>query len=145
MEVIGSIPEAAIDLIKRFEGLKLISYQDSVGVWTIGYGHTKGVKPNIKISVAAATTLLMQDLKIAYLATARLISVPITSNQLSALLSFVFNLGSGALQRSSLRAKLNRDEYEDAADEFLKWVYAGGMKLKGLLLRRQAERQLFLK
>ena len=74
----------------------------------------------------------------------RLITVPLSDGQFDALVSFTFNLGSGALQRSTLRRKVNRQEYEDAALEFGKWVWAGGRRLKGLINRRKAEAALFL-
>ena len=140
------IPQQAIDLITRFEGCRLKAYRDDgYGIITIGYGHTKNVNLGDIITESQALEFLQQDLQVAARAIARLITVKLTDNQLSALLSFTFNLGSGALQRSTLRMKLNRGEYKDAADEFLKWASAGGKQLKGLMLRRQAERNLFLK
>lgn len=69
----------------------------------------------------------------------RLIKVPLTDGQFDALVSFTFNLGSGALQRSTLRRKVNREEHADVPREFLRWVWAGGKKLKGLIKRREAE------
>lgn len=139
-----NIPSPAINLITHFEGLKLKAYRDSVGIPTIGVGHTKDVQLTDIITYSQAIELLQQDLQVAAVALARLIKVTLNMNQFSALLSFTFNLGSGTLQRSTLRMKLNRGEYRDAANEFLKWDKAGGMKLKGLVLRRQAERTLFM-
>jgi GH24 family phage-related lysozyme (muramidase) len=86
----------------------------------------------------------MRDLAPREVAVSRLITVPLNQNQFDALVSFVFNLGSGALQCSTLRRRLNAGAYLEAADEFPKWVYAGGRKLKGLVRRREAERILFL-
>lgn len=81
--------------------------------------------------------------RIAERAVLRLISVPLTDGQFDALVSFTFNLGAGALQRSTLRRKMNRGEAEDVPAEFMKWVWAGGRKLKGLIKRRCAEALLF--
>ena len=77
-------------------------------------------------------------------AVTRLVKVPLTQGKFDALVSFTFNLGGGALQRSTLRQKINRQDYEGAANEFLKWVRAGGAVSKGLVARRIAERNLFL-
>ncbi|MBN8542806.1 MAG: lysozyme [Alphaproteobacteria bacterium] len=88
---------------------------------------------------------LRKDLRVAEQAVMRLIHVPLTQNQFDALVSFTFNLGSGALQRSTLRRKINRGEHEAAAREFSKWVFAGGKRLSGLVRRRQAEGKLYMK
>lgn len=140
--------ERCIELIKRFEGFSPKPYLCPAGYWTIGYGHviTAQDKDNYRdpITEAEAEALLKKDVFKAEKAVLRLIKVPLTDGQFDALVDFVFNLGGGALQRSTLRAKLNRGEYLDAADEFLKWVWAGGRKLKGLVRRRIAERELFL-
>lgn len=139
-----SINQEGIDLIKAYEGFSEAVYLDSVGVPTIGFGHTgSGVRLN-RVSREQAEALLRSDLRAAERSVLRLIHVPLTDDQYAALVSFAFNLGGGALQRSTLRAKLNRGEYEAAANEFPKWVFAGGKRLKGLARRREAERQLFL-
>ena len=91
-----------------------------------------------------ADQLLKRDIGSAERSVERLIRVQINDNEFSSLVSFVYNLGSGRLQSSTLRAKLNRDDREGAADEFPKWRRAGGKILKGLVLRREAERSLFL-
>lgn len=88
--------------------------------------------------------LLMLDIAKFERAVERLITAPLNQNQFDALVSFSFNLGSGSLQNSTLRRRVNRSEYERAADEFPRWVFAGGRKLKGLVRRRYAERELFL-
>jgi lysozyme len=80
---------------------------------------------------------------IAEQAVCRLVKVPLTDGQFDALVSFTFNLGSGALQRSTLRRKVNREEHEEVPREFLRWVWAGGRKLKGLVRRRAAEADLY--
>jgi lysozyme len=86
-----------------------------------------------------ALDLLRKDVAVAERAVLRLINVPLTQGQFDALVSFTFNLGSGALQRSTLRRKVNREEHDDVPAEFMKWVWAGGRKLKGLVKRRKAE------
>lgn len=142
------ITVSGIEFIKNFEAYSPIPYICPAGYITIGYGHvvTENEKNNFKkeISKEEAEELLKKDLHKSEKAILRLISVPLTNNQFDALCSFVFNAGSGALQRSTLRAKLNREEYEDAADEFLKWIWAGGRILNGLVKRRRAERDLFI-
>lgn len=132
-----------IPIIKQYEGLKLEAYLCPAGIPTIGYGHTRGVKLGQKISAAQAEVFLDHDYEEAEDAVKRLITVPLTDNQLGALTSFVFNLGEGKLLGSTLRRKLNSGDYKGAAAEFDKWVYSGGKKLNGLIARRTAERKLF--
>jgi len=132
-----------LDIIKQFEGLKLKAYLCPAGKPTIGYGHTYGVKLGRTITKAEAETLLNLDYQDAVHGVEELTKVPLTENQLGALASFVFNLGRGKLLGSTLRKKLNQGDYKGAAEEFDKWVFAGGVKLKGLVARRAAERQLF--
>lgn len=144
------ISEEGLELIKRFEGFEPKVYLDAVGLPTIGYGHLlkKGEEKNFKgvtLTEQQASLLLRQDIREAELAVLRLIRVPLTDGQFAALVSFVFNLGAGALQRSSLRQKVNREEHGAVPHEFTKWVYAGGKKLKGLILRREAEARLYIK
>jgi lysozyme len=110
---------------------------------TIGYGHliTEANKEQFLDGVDEdeALDLLRQDVAVAERAVLRLISVPLTQGQFDALVSFTFNLGAGALQRSTLRRKVNREEHTDVPAELMKWVWAGGRKLKGLVKRRKAE------
>ena len=87
--------------------------------------------------------MLQVDVGVAERAVLRLITVPLTDAQFDALVSFTFNLGAGALQRSSLRRKVNREEHADVPAEFMKWVWAGGRKLKGLVSRRAAEAAMY--
>jgi lysozyme len=137
------ITQAGIDLIKRFEGLSPTVYICPAGYPTIGYGHV--VKPDERqqfaggITTEQAETLLRQDVQTAESAVLRLITVPLTDGQFDALVSFTFNLGAGALQRSTLRRKINRRDYAAVPAEFRKWVWAGGRKLEGLVRRREAE------
>ncbi|WP_210523472.1 lysozyme [Pantoea ananatis] len=133
-----------MDLIKRFEGLKLEVYRDSVGIPTIGYGHTNGVKMGDVITCEQADKYLREDLLVAELTINTNVKVKLTQNQFDALASFVFNLGSGNFVKSTLLKKLNAGDFAAAADEFGKWVNAGGKKLAGLVKRRAAEREVFI-
>ena len=140
-----NVSENGLDLIKRFEGCRLSAYQDSVGVWTIGYGHTRGVKRGDKITRAQADEFLAQDAAGAASDVERRVKVPLNQNQFDALVSFTFNLGDGNLKSSTLLRRLNEGNYRAAADQFGRWVFAGGVLLDGLVKRREAERQLFIK
>lgn len=133
-----------INLIKRFEGLELKSYKDSVGILTIGYGHTNAVKAGDVVTGEQADAFLREDLQVAELTVNTNVKVKLTQGQFDALVSFVFNLGSGNFVKSTLIKKLNAGDYAGAADEFGKWGNAGGKKLPGLVKRRAAEREVFL-
>jgi lysozyme len=137
------ISQSGIDLIKRFEGCRLKSYLCPAGVWTIGYGHTAGVRKNQIITSDQASAMLMSDLLQFERAINAMVAVPLKQGQFDALVSFAFNLGSGALASSTLLRKLNSGDFKGAADEFLRWNKAGGKVLEGLVRRRAAERQLF--
>ena len=137
--------EQGLRLIKHFEGFRGKPYLCPAKVWTIGYGHTGGVTAaTAPIDEPTALMLLQSDVVKFSKTVERLIRVPLTQNQFDALVSFTFNLGGGALQRSTLRQKLNRKDYAGASAEFVKWVRAGGVVSRGLLTRRIAERNLFL-
>lgn len=138
------ITEEGLDLIKQFEGLRLEAYQCSAGVWTIGYGHTLGVQEGDTISEVDADDFLAEDIGWAESEISRGVRVPISDNQFSALVSLVFNIGKGAFRASTLLKKLNDGEYDEAADEFLRWNKVHGKTLAGLTRRREAERELFL-
>jgi len=142
--MIREIPQTAIDLVSQFEGCKLEAYLDVVGVPTIGYGSTKGVELGMVITKEEALQKLQQDLEEAAKAVCRLIKTPLNDNQFSALIDFCYNLGAGALQRSTLRMKLNNGHYKLAANEFMAWTKANGVKLAGLVRRRAVEKELFL-
>ena len=131
--------------IEGYEGLRLTAYQDSVGVWTIGYGHTgPDVHEGLTITQEQADQLLSADLHKFEEGVSHLVRVPINQNQFDALVSFAFNLGLGSLGRSTLLKLLNSRDYKGAADQFLKWIYAGHEELPGLVIRRRAERAMFL-
>jgi len=144
--IAGEATAIAKNLIKEFEGLRLTQYKCSAGMPTIGYGHVirKNERVASPITEAQAEALLDQDVKIAQSSLRCYCHVPLSPLQEAALISFTFNLGAGAFQASTLRQKLNRGEYILAADEFTKWVHAGGVKLRGLVRRRALERKLFL-
>jgi lysozyme len=134
----------ALPLIKRFEGLRLSAYKCPAGVWTIGYGTTgPEVKEGDRWSVEACEEALREDCHRLLWQVRSHIKVPHSPQQMAALISFAYNLGIGALRKSTLLRRLNAGRYEDAAREFDKWVYAGGRKLPGLIKRRAAERALF--
>ncbi|WP_199152960.1 lysozyme [Chromobacterium sp. ASV23] len=134
-----------IQLIQQFEGLRLTAYQDSVGVWTIGYGHTgPDVRSGLSISNSQATQLLSQDLQRFEQGVSNLVKAAINQNQFDALISFSYNLGLGNLQSSTLLRLLNQGDYQGAAGQFPLWDKAGGKVLPGLQKRRLAEQALFL-
>lgn len=136
--------QAGIDLIKSFESCRLTAYQDSVGVWTIGYGHTSGVYAGMTITQAQADTFLRQDLATAENAVNSKVTISITQNMFDALVSLTFNIGSGKFGTSTLLKKLNQGDINGAADEFDRWIYAGEQVLAGLVRRRAAEKAMFL-
>lgn len=134
----------ARNLIKQFEGCKLTAYTDVVGIWTIGYGDTENVFPGMTIDQETADLRLERHIAQIYPKVLSMIKVPLHGAQIASLLDFVYNLGLGCFQRSTLRAMINRNELQDASNEFLKYCYAGGIKYRGLLRRRLAEQKLFL-
>jgi lysozyme len=131
-------------LIQRFEGFSPHAYTCAGGFRTIGYGHRVRTHEDMAlITMAQANRLLEEDIGITAQAVARLITVPLKPNQWMALVSFTFNLGAAALQRSTLRAKVNRNDHGDVPREFLKWVYARGQKCPGLIHRRKIEANIY--
>ena len=144
------INERGIQIVKSFEGISLEPYLCPASVWTVGFGATAGsdgrpIDPDMEpISETEAEALLLRDLETSEGWISRLIKTALTENQFSALTSFTFNVGCSALMRSTLRMKLNRSEYQGAADEFPKWKFANKRILAGLVRRRAAERALFL-
>jgi len=132
-----------LDLIKTFEGCKLEAYQDSVGIWTIGYGETKNVHKGMKITQKEADDMLLNRYKEFEVEVLKLVKPALNPNQLGALVSFSYNLGVGSLKSSKLLKYININDFNKASDEFLKWNKAGGKVLNGLTKRREAERKLF--
>ena len=135
----------AIPLIKEFEGCKLKAYKCPADVWTIGYGHTDGVKEGDEITQQEADRLLADDVNSFTTGVHRLVTSDINRNQLGALVSFAFNLGLGNLRHSTLLRLVNKGDFVGAADQFGRWNKANGVVLTGLVRRREAEKQLFLK
>lgn len=140
------ITQKGIDLIKRFEGFSPIVYICPAGYPTIGYGHLvrEAEKYEQGITQAEAEDLLRRDVYAAENAVLRLIDVPLTDGQFDALVSFTFNLGAGALQRSTLRRKVNRQAHGEVPEQFMRWVWAGGWRLPGLVNRRTSEASHYL-
>lgn len=133
-----------INLIKYYEGLRLKAYQDTGGVWTIGYGHTKGVKKGMVITEERAEELLREDLLEAEQAVYQLVPYGLAQHQFDALVSFVFNVGKNAFKKSTLLRLMLIGDILGASQQFGRWVYDNGKKLNGLIERREAERKLFL-
>ena|SRR5689334_16300045 len=140
-----TVNTGGLALVREHEGLRLKAYQDSAGVWTIGYGHTRGVRPGDSISAARAEQFLDADLAEAERAVARLVKVPLTDDQFSALVSFVFNTGEGAFARSTLLRKLNEGGYGLVPACLKSWIFDNGRVLPGLVKRRAAEAALWSK
>lgn len=137
-----NISDKGINLIKSFEGLRLQAYQDSVGIWTIGYGHTQDVHEGMAINESEAEQLLRDDL-------ARFehgvedMAGDCTQGQFDALVSFAFNLGLQALKTSTLLRLHKAGDHAGAEEQFMRWTKAGGRVLSGLVRRRAAEAELY--
>ena len=138
------ISQYGIDLIKHFEGCELQAYQCAAGVWTIGYGHTKGVQPGDEWSEDHANHMLEVELEEYenYVSTA--VTVPLSQNQFDALVSWVYNLGNGNLTSSTMLKVLNSGDYDGVPAQIKRWNKAGGKVLEGLNRRRQAEADMFV-
>ena len=139
------ISDAGLALIKRFEGFSTDVYVCSGGKKTIGYGHVIGEDEKITIPLPKdeAEEVLREDCRIAEAAVLRQIRAPLTQSQFDALVSWVFNLGEGRMQASTLRRVINRGSHREAPREIRRWVYAGGRKMAGLARRREAEAALY--
>ena len=149
-----TISESGINLVKKFEGLHKVTeegdvraYRCPAGRWTIGYGHTKGVKSGMRESVAHCERILVDDLNEAGSIVKRYVSVPLSQHQFDSLSSFVFNLGGANFQNSTLLKKLNAGLYDEIPEQLLRWnkarVEGDMMALRGLTRRRAAEAALF--
>lgn len=148
------VSSSGLALMKGHEGCRLKAYLCSAGVWTIGYGHTRGVKEGDTCTQRQADDWLLEDSGFAEKAVNDEVKVSLTQNQFDALVSFVYNVGVGrrltdpkgpaGFLGSTLLRKLNAGDYTGAADEFSKWVRGGGKILNGLVARRADERALFL-
>lgn len=144
-----AVPQAAIELAKRFEGFHRVARADPgraqpyicpAGYWTIGYGHLCEPK-HPPITEAEAEVYLARDLQSALAATLRYCPVLVTESEgrLAAIVDFTFNLGAGRLQTSTLRRRINQRDWAAAATELRRWLYGGGKVLPGLVARRAAE------
>lgn len=142
----------AARFVAKWEGYLPHPYLDTIAsppVWTAGYGHTKYAGPPTPVpgqywSKAKSLAVLTDDLRGAARAVRRSVRVKLTVRQRIALISLVFNCGSGAIEGSTLQRKLNAGNYLGAANEFLEWSHAGGVVVQGLLNRRREERWIFL-
>lgn len=133
-----------VQAIKDHEALRLTAYLPTKNdVWTIGYGHTKGVKEGMVITEAQAEKFLREDIAWVEDVIDSIVKVPLTQNQRDALGSLIFNIGGTAFANSTVLRKLNEKDYSGAADAFLMWVKQKGVVLKGLVRRREQERKLF--
>jgi len=131
-------------ITKQFESCQLEAYQDPIGKWTVGYGHTgPDVYAGLKIDQARADYLLMLDLQSAQNTVNNLVEPQINQNQFDALCDFVFNVGAGNFKGSTLLSLVNAKDFDAATKEFSKWNKAGGKVLPGLTKRRAAEAELF--
>ncbi len=140
----SEVPDNAVSLAKTFEGFSSKPYICPAGFYTIGFGHLckKDTPP---IDKAQGEALLKQDLITALLGTAKYCPILLTENKekFGAIIDFVFNLGTGRLQTSTLRRRINQRDWPEVVKELLRWVYGGGRKLPGLVARRKAESLFF--
>lgn len=140
--------EVGIKLIQRFEGYVPLMYRDAAGLWTIGYGHLMSDDEiqkyrGVTITHQEADRLFRADLQEHAEAVNRLVAVPLWQWQYDALTSFVYNVGPGNFRASTLRRQVNQEQHSAVPDQFSRWVYAGGKKLRGLQIRRNAEASLY--
>ena len=134
--------QIAIDLAKRWEGYKERVYLCPAGIPTSGYGHAwQGGETPRPLPPDEAEEMLIKDLSVAMRAMYRLSPTMVCESEerQAAIIDFIFNLGSGNYQASTLRRKIISEEWDEAQQQIRRWVYAGGKKLKGLMLRREAE------
>jgi lysozyme len=139
------INSAGIALIKDYEGLRLEPYQDGAGIWTCGYGHTRGVTEHTHCTPEIAESWLEADLQDAEDAVSRLVKVKLTDNQFAAMVSFAFNEGQGKLAGSTLLKKLNEGGYDLVPACLKSWIFVSGKQSPGLVRRRNAECTLWSK
>jgi len=140
MEISGQ----GLELVKRHEGCSLDAYRCPAGVWTIGYGHTDGVRLGQRITAQEAEECLRRDLKVAQSCINASVKRPLSQGQYDALVSFCFNVGCGAFLRSTLLRMVKADPSDVLIrDEFLKWNRAGVKVLDGLTARRREEADMY--
>jgi lysozyme len=138
--------ERLIELIKFHEGWRAVAYLDPVNVWTIGWGRTEGVYETEQTTPEHEMRWLHDTLGYISDSIIEIVNddVALSQNQLDALTSFCYNLGVNAFRKSTLLVRLNAQDFGGAADEFGRWIFAGGKPLRGLIIRREAEKNLFL-
>lgn len=137
-------PKAAVDLVAQSEGVSLKPYMDSVGTWTIGFGHTQGVTADTPpITMEQAKALLVSDLSTATSAINSAVKVPLSLNQKSALIDLVRNIGAGPFRSSSLLGSINARQFDKVPEGFMKWTTANvdghRVQIAGLVARRKEE------
>lgn len=142
------VTDAGIELIKRYEGLELVAYPDpgnpSTGEpWTIGYGHTAGVRRGDTCTAEQAEAWLREDIKYAAACIKHRVDVPLTQGQFDALGSFVYNVGQGQFGNSTLLRLLNAGDTAGAGAQFARWNRGKSGVLPGLVNRRKSERDMF--
>lgn len=140
------ISDEGLEIIKDSEGLRLNAYLDTKKgrVPTIGYGHTRGVTMGMTTTEAQAHRWLQEDVAVAEDIVRRFVTVPLAQGAFDALVSFAFNVGQSQFTNSTLRRLLNEGDYIGASNEFQRWIYDNGVKLNGLITRRERERQEFI-
>jgi lysozyme len=143
------ISSRGLSLIKEFEGLELEAYQDIVGIWTIGYGHTSmagppDVVPGMEITESEASEILRRDLKQYEQGVEKAVKVSISQNMFDALVSITYNIGVNGMKSSTFIKRINNKDFEGAAEAMKWWNKAGGQVVAGLKRRREAEAALFL-
>lgn len=139
-----AISPVGVELVARFEGFSPYPYKDVAGLLTIGYGHL--ITPGEVFTIlppAQARELLIKDLATAEKGVNRSVRVRLFRHQFDALCSFAFNVGTGALKNSTLLKKVNAEQHSVVPEQFLRWVNAGGRFVRGLMIRRQAEAELY--
>ena len=137
------ISEDGLELIKKFEGCETTAYQDSVGVWTIGFGHTKGVEEGQTCSIEDAESMLADEMDEYEGYINNMVKVELQQHEFDALVAWVYNLGPTNLGESTMLKVLNGGQFDRVPDEMNRWTRAGGEILKGLVRRRQAESLMF--
>ena len=137
------ISENGLELIKKFEGCETTAYQDSVGVWTIGFGHTKGVEEGQTCSIEDAESMLADEMDEYEGYINNMVKVELQQHEFDALVAWVYNLGPTNLGESTMLKVLNGGQFDRVPDEMNRWTRAGGEILEGLVRRRQAESLMF--
>lgn len=145
------VTDDAVNMVSQFEGFRSEPYQDSAGVWTIGYGSTRDAdgspidEDTDSVTKQQALDLMRRDLLKTATILDKDVHVALNDHERAALESFIYNVGAGNFEASTLLKKLNAGDIEGSANEFLRWDHAGGKVLAGLLKRREAERSEFMK